>query len=102
MSEQLTDGRWIRVLTIVDNSTRESLAAEVEQKFSGHALTAILAKIARHRGYTKSIRVDNGPEFTSKALDQWGYLNRVPLDFSGPGKARRQSVPNGSETSRDE
>jgi putative transposase len=86
MSDQLCDGRWIRVLTIMDNFTRESLAAEVESKFTGHAVTAILARIARDRGCPKSIRVDNGPEFTSRALDQWAYLNKVELDFSRPGK----------------
>jgi putative transposase len=32
------------------------------------------------------IRVDNGPEFISKALDHWAYINRVTLDFSRPGK----------------
>jgi len=86
MSDQLCDGRWIRVLTIVDNFTRESLATEVESKFTGHAVTNVLAKIARERGCPKSIRVDNGPEFTSRVLDQWAYLNKVELDFSRPGK----------------
>jgi putative transposase len=86
MSDQLSDGRWIRVLTIMDNFTRESLATEVESKFTGHAVISILAKIARERGCPKSIRVDNGPEFTSRALDQWAYLNKVELDFSRPGK----------------
>ena len=86
MSDQLADGRWIRVLTIVDNFTRESLATEVESRFTGHAVTAILARLARARGCPKSIRVDNGPEFTSRALDQWAYLNKVELDFSRPGK----------------
>ena len=33
-----------------------------------------------------TIRVDNGPEFISKVLDQWAYLNCVELDFSRPGK----------------
>ena len=32
------------------------------------------------------IRVDNGPEFISRALDHWAYINRVTLDFSRPGK----------------
>jgi putative transposase len=86
MSDQLSDGRWIRVLTIVDNFTRESLAAEVESGFTGHAVTAVLARIARQRGCPKTVRVDNGPEFTSVALDQWAYLNKVTLDFSRPGK----------------
>lgn len=86
MSDQLAEGRWIRLLTIVNNFTRESLAAEVESSLTGHALTAILARLARERGCPKSIRVDNGPEFTSRALDQWAYLNKVELDFSRPGK----------------
>lgn len=37
-------------------------------------------------GSPKSIRVDNGPEFVSRALDQWAYLRQVTLDFSRPGK----------------
>jgi putative transposase len=40
----------------------------------------------RGKRITKSIRIDNGPEFTSKALDQWAYLNGVELDFIRPGK----------------
>ncbi len=38
------------------------------------------------RRLPRTIRVDNGPEFTSKRLDQWSYLNEVELDFSRPGK----------------
>ncbi len=87
MSDQLFDGRNLRVLTIVDNFTRESLAVEVGAGFTGHAVAGVLGRIAaRRRQFPKSIRVDNGPEFTSKALDQWAYLNKVTLDFSRPGK----------------
>ena len=38
------------------------------------------------RSRPKTIRVDNGPEFTSKALDKWAYDHKVILDFSRPGK----------------
>ena len=37
-------------------------------------------------GKPKTIRVDQGPEFVSKALDLWAWLNGVTLDFSRPGK----------------
>ena len=62
MSDELCDGQRIRVLTIVDNFTRESLARP------------------------RRIQVDNGSEFTSKVMDQWAYFNQVELDFSRRGK----------------
>ncbi len=43
-------------------------------------------RLGEERGLPKTIRVDNGPEFTSKRLDQWVYLNGVELDFIRPGK----------------
>ena len=45
-----------------------------------------MARIATTRGAPRTIRVDNGPEFISKALDRWAYENGVTLDFSRPGK----------------
>jgi putative transposase len=42
--------------------------------------------LSRHRGKPRSMRVDNGPEFAGRMLDQWAYLNKVELDFSRPGK----------------
>jgi putative transposase len=44
-----------------------------------------LDEIARSRGRPKSLRVDNGPGFADRMLDQWAYLNRVEIDFSRPG-----------------
>ena len=43
-------------------------------------------RVAAERGLPGEIRVDNGPEFTSKALDLWAYAAEVKLDFSRPGK----------------
>jgi putative transposase len=45
-----------------------------------------LDRIAQQRGKPRSIRIDNGPEFAGRLLDQWAYLNKVELDFSRPGK----------------
>jgi putative transposase len=86
MSDELYDGRRIRLLTLVDNFTRESLAVEVDQHLGGHRVVEVMMKLQEERGLPKTIRVDNGPEFISKALDQWAYLNGVALDFSRPGK----------------
>jgi putative transposase len=45
-----------------------------------------VTRIASTRGAPHTIRVDNGPEFISKALHRWAYQNGVTLDFSRPGK----------------
>jgi putative transposase len=86
MSDGLYNGQRIRLLTLVDNFTRESPAIEVDEHLGGQAVVETLAQVSAVRGKPKKIRVDNGPEFTSKRLDQWAYLNGVELDFSRPGK----------------
>ena len=87
MADELFDGRRLRVLTIVDHFSRESLAIEVGQRFRGQDVARVLTSLGSERGrLPKTIRVDNGTEFTSRALDQWAYVNGVQLDFSRPGK----------------
>lgn len=86
VSDALYDGRRFRVLTIVDNFSRESLGMLVDQKITGEQVSLFLTKLGYHRGVPRSIRVDNGPEFISKALDKWAYERKVELDFSRPGK----------------
>lgn len=86
MSDQLFDGGRFRLLTIVDDFTRESLAIEVASGLRGDDVARVLDHIKLERGsLPEKIRVDNGSEFTSKRLDQWAYLDGVRLDFSCPG-----------------
>jgi putative transposase len=86
MSDQLVDGRRFRVLTIVDNFTRESLALYASQRIKGDDVVGVLDELAGRRGKPERIQVDNGSEFTSRSMDLWAYLNKVKLDFSRPGK----------------
>jgi len=86
MSDQLFDGRRIRVLTLVDNHTRESLAIHVAQRIRGMEVAEVLERVSKKHGKPRTIRVDNGPEFISKDVDLWAYWNHVKLDFSRPGK----------------
>jgi putative transposase len=86
MADELFNGRRFRLLTIVDDFTRESLAVEVGQRLTGAQVVEVLDRIGRERGLPERIRVDNGTEFTSKRLDQWAYLNDVRLEFSRRGK----------------
>ena len=46
----------------------------------------VLMRLGEERGLPEVIKVDNGPEFSCRRLDQWAYLNGVELDFSRPGK----------------
>lgn len=86
VSDELFDGRRIRVLTIVDNFTRESLCASASFRFKGVDVAKALEGVVEAHGVPESIKVDNGPEFISKEVDLWAYSRGVKLDFSRPGK----------------
>ena len=73
-------------MTVVDAFTREALAIDVEPGIKGEQVLEAMSRITAKRGAPKTIRVNNGPEFISKALDLWAYANGVTLDFSRPGK----------------
>ncbi len=87
MRDTLASGRVFRTLNVVDDATRECLAIEVDTSISGRRVGRVLDAVARKRGrYPQRIVLDNGPECTSKALDQWAYEHGVELAFIRPGK----------------
>ena len=86
MSDRLFDGRPFRILTVVDCFTREALSTAPRTNYRAYQVVDELDRLCRLRGKPGSIRVDNGPEFAGRLLDQWAYLNKVELDFSRPGK----------------
>ena len=86
VSDALAYGRRFRALTIVDDFTRESVCIEVAHSIPGERVTRVLDTLALTRGLPESITVDNGSEFTSKALDAWAYQHNVKINFIQPGK----------------
>jgi len=66
----LASDRRIKCLTCVDDFTKECLTITVAFGISGVQVTRILNSIALFRGYPATIRIDQGPEFTCRALDQ--------------------------------
>jgi len=86
VSDALFDGRRLRALTLLDIFTREALAIEVDKGITGEQVASVLQAVIAGRGAPQRIRVDNGPEFVSNALDRWAYENKVTLDFSRPGR----------------
>ena len=87
VSDQQFDGRKFRSLIIVDNYTRSCLDIYAEQGIKGKQVVTVLERLNEHYMVVpEKIRVDNGSEFISKALDKRSYGNHVILDFSRPEK----------------
>ena len=86
MSAKLLDGRWFRVLTVIDQFTRECLALVADRALNGQRVALALSQVVAGRGAPESITVDNGSEFASKAMDGWSYQYRVQLEFIRPGR----------------
>lgn len=86
MSAKLLDGRWFRVLTVIDQFTSECLALVADRALNGQRVALALSQIVAERGAPQSITADNGSEFAGKAMDAWSYQYGVQLEFIRPGK----------------
>ena len=86
VSDNLFSGRRFRVLTVVDDFSRECPVLEADHSLTGQRVSRVLDRVALTRGLPEVITVDNGPEFISKALDLWAFENKVKLRFIQPGK----------------
>jgi putative transposase len=85
MADRLADGQPYRLLTLVDNFSRVSPAIEVDYSLTGRRVVEVLEQLSIS-GLPQAIKVDNGTEFCSRAVDEWAERNGVKLDFSRPGK----------------
>jgi putative transposase len=84
--DTLFEGTVFRALAVVDDYSRECAGIEVAHSISGARVARALDQAAERRGFPRVIVVDNGPEFTSRALDEWAYRRKVQLHFIDPGK----------------
>lgn len=86
MSDQLFTGEKLRILTVIDNFSKLSIAIGIGYKYRACDVVSTLEKAVLKHGKPKIIQVDNGPEFISKELDLWAYSHGVELAYSRPGK----------------
>jgi putative transposase len=86
VSDALASGRALRALTIVDSFTRECPAIEVSSGISSRQVTRTLETMIEQRGKPKSLRCDNGPEFTSRHFLAWCEEHKITLNHIQPGK----------------
>jgi transposase InsO family protein len=84
--DKTEDGRKLRFLSIEDEFTRESLALEVQRRFTAEDVQEILGYLFLVRGRPRYIRSDNGPEFVAKALRRWLESSGVGPLYIEPGK----------------
>lgn len=86
VSDRLADGRWFRILTVVDQYTRECLCAYADRSQTGEKVVVQMKRLTVLRGVPESITTDNGGEFAGKGMEAWAYQNDVKLDLIRPGK----------------
>lgn len=86
LNDALAGGRRYRILSLQDTFSRECLALEVDMSLPAARVIRVLERVALERGLPERIRIDNGPEFVSQALDQWAYARGIRLEFIQPGK----------------
>lgn len=86
VSDQLTDGRRFRVLTVVDDCTRECLALIADTSLSGLRVARELETLIASRGRPRMIVSDNGTEFTSNAILSFADRQRIDWHYIAPGK----------------
>jgi len=88
MSDSLADGRKFRLLNIIDDFNRESLAIEVDTSLPSLRVIRVLERLISQRGKPANIRCDNGPEFINHKLEEWcnDKSRQITLQFIQPGK----------------
>lgn len=86
VSDRLADGRWFRILTVVDQYTRECLCAYADRPQTGDKVVVQMKRLVVLRGVPESITTDNGGEFAGQAMEAWAHKNGVKLDLIRPGK----------------
>ena len=86
VSDSLNHGRRFRILTVIDDYSRECLACVVDTSLSGMRVVRELDSIALARGYPDTIVSDNGTELTSNAMLNWQQYKQVNWHYIAPGK----------------
>lgn len=91
MSDQLADGRCFRTLNVLDDFNREGLAIEVDISLPAQRVIRTLERVIEWRGRPLNLRVDNGPEYVSAALQTWASRRGIGISYIQPGKPQQNA-----------
>jgi putative transposase len=89
VSDRMTDGRRFRILTVIDNCTRECLALVADTSLSGRRVARELDAIIVRRGRPETIVSDSGTELTSNAILSWADETGAGWHYIAPGKPQQ-------------
>jgi transposase InsO family protein len=79
------DGRAVKILTVIDEFTRESLALRAERSLTSEEVLEVLDDLFVRRGIPEHIRSDNGPELTAESVKSWLATLEVKPLYIEPG-----------------
>jgi transposase InsO family protein len=85
VQDRTHDGKAFRMLTVIDEYSRESLAIHVRRKLNSQEVLYVLSKLFLRHGPPEHIRSDNGPEFVAQAVRDWLGRLHVKTLFITPG-----------------
>jgi putative transposase len=85
VSDQFVNDNRIKILTVVDDFSKECPLIHVDTSITGIKLVELLKELGRRRPLPATIVCDNGPEFISRDLDAWAYHRGIMLDHIRPG-----------------
>ena len=92
MSDVLAYGTKFRTLNVIDDYNREGLLVEPSYSLPAVRVTQMLDELAATRGYPEMIRVDNGPEFVSRAFKAWADDHHILVHYIQPGKPAQNGL----------
>lgn len=91
MHDQLSDGRSVRLLNVIDDFNREALVIEVDFSLPASRVVRTLEQLIEWKGKPAAIRCDNGPEYTGNVLISWAARQNIDLRFIQPGKPQQNA-----------
>ena len=91
MSDQISDGRRLRVFNVMDDFSKQAHLAMVDTSISGLRVSRELDQLIERFGKPHAIVCDNGTEFTSMAMFEWSKRTGVDLHFIQPGRPNQNA-----------
>ncbi len=91
MHDQLADGRFVRLLNVIDDFNREGLEMTIDFSLPAARVIQSLEQIIEWRGKPDSIRCDNGPEYISGALKIWAKTHKIAINYTQPGNPQQNA-----------